>query len=114
MPPAGTPSLELYQAEWCPFSHRVRMRLTELGVDVILRQVAADRAERGAMAEAASGGVGIPTLLTPDGAISGADEIIAWLDARYEERGDVERHRAKRRADWPMWMELHGPGGPLA
>jgi hypothetical protein len=90
------------------------MRLTELGVDVILRQVAADRARRGAMAGATGGVVGIPTLLTPDGSISGADEIIAWLDARYEERADVERHRAKRRADWPMWMELHGPGGPLA
>ncbi len=114
MPPAETPVLELYQAEWCPHSHRVRTRLTELGVDVILRQVAADRAERTAMGEATGGAVGIPALLTPDGAISGADEIIAWLDACYAERTDVERHRAKRRADWPLWVELHRPGGPLA
>jgi len=111
--PAEIPALQLYQAEWCPFSHRVRMRLTELGVDVLLRQVAADRSERTAMAEA-TGAIGIPTLLTPDGAVSGADEIIAWLDERYEERADVERHRAKRRHDWPLWQELHGPGGPLA
>ena len=112
--PAETPALQLYQAEWCPFSHRVRMRLTELGVDVILRQVAADRSQRTAMAEATGGAIGIPTLLTTDGAVSGADEIIAWLDARYEERADVDRHRAKRRHDWPLWQELHGPGGPLA
>ena len=113
MTPADTPQLELYQAEWCPFSHRVRMRLTELGVDVVLRQVAADRKDRTAMAEATGGAIGIPTLLTPDGAVSGADEIIAWLDARHPERTDVERHRAKRRADWPLWLKLHGPGGPL-
>jgi glutathione S-transferase len=114
MTPADTPQLELFQAEWCPFSHRVRMRLTELGVDVILRQVAADRKERAVMAEATGGEIGIPTLLTPDGAVSGADAIIAWLDARYQERADVERHRAKRRADWPLWVELHGPGGLMA
>ncbi len=112
--PAETPVLQLYQAEWCPFSHRVRMRLTELGVDVILRQVAADRSQRTAMAEATGGAIGIPTLLTADGAVSGADEIIAWLDAHYEERADVDRHRAKRRHDWPLWQELHAPGGALA
>ena len=112
--PAETPALQLYQAEWCPFSHRVRMRLTELGVDVVLRQVAADRGRRMAMADETGGAVGIPTLVTPDGAVSGADEIIAWLDARYDERDDVEHHRAKRRHDWPLWLELHGPGGPLA
>jgi glutaredoxin len=25
--------MRLYQAEWCPFSHRVRAKLTELGID---------------------------------------------------------------------------------
>jgi glutathione S-transferase len=112
--PAETPALQLYQAEWCPYSHRVRMRLTELGVDVVLRQVAAERAGRTAMAERTGGAIGIPTLLTPDGAVSGADEIIAWLDARFTERDDVAAHRAKRRHDWPLWLALHGPGGPLA
>ena len=37
--------MELYQAEWCPHSHRVRQRLTEVGVDVVLRQVEADPEE---------------------------------------------------------------------
>ena len=29
----------LYQAEWCPYSSKVRERLTELGVDFVARQV---------------------------------------------------------------------------
>ena len=41
--------LELYQAEWCPYSRRVRMRLTELGVDFVVRQVEARSADREAM-----------------------------------------------------------------
>ena len=35
--------LELWQTEWCPASHRVRERLTELGVDYLTRQVPVDK-----------------------------------------------------------------------
>ena len=38
--------LELFQAEWCPYSHRVRQRLTELGVDFVARQVEAEPDDR--------------------------------------------------------------------
>lgn len=38
--------LELFQAEWCPFSARVRQRLTELGVDYIVWQVPVEREAR--------------------------------------------------------------------
>ena len=38
--------MELYQAEWCPYSSRVRQRFTELGVSFVARQVPADRADR--------------------------------------------------------------------
>src|SRR6266545_6461943 len=41
--------LELYQAEWCPYSHRARQRLTELGVEFVARQVEADPDERRAL-----------------------------------------------------------------
>ena len=34
--------MELYQAEWCPHSHRVRQKLTELGLDFTARQVEAN------------------------------------------------------------------------
>ena len=42
--------LELWQAEWCPYSHRVRLRLTELELDWVARTVPLDRAQRDAMA----------------------------------------------------------------
>jgi glutathione S-transferase len=87
---------ELYQAEWCPHSHRVRQRLTELGVSFIARQVPADPADREELRRR-SGGDEIPALVTEDGtAINGdADEIIAHLDRRYSERLDAEDHRER-------------------
>jgi glutathione S-transferase len=75
--------LELYQAEWCPFSHRVRERLTELGVDFIARQVAPRRFEREAM-RAKLGTDSIPSLLTEDGeVITGDEPIMAYLADHY-------------------------------
>jgi glutathione S-transferase len=94
--------LELYQAEWCPHSHKVRMRLTELGLDFVARQVPVRPDERGAMRER-TGESSIPTLVGEDGeAISGEQEILRWLDERYEERPEaVREHRAKARTeDW--------------
>ena len=94
--------IELYQAEWCPHSHAVRARLTELGVDYVARQVPVDRDDRAAL-RAATGESSIPTLVTEDGrAIAGEEEILAWLDSAYEERPElVRRHRAKALTeDW--------------
>jgi glutathione S-transferase len=87
---------ELYQAEWCPHSRRVRQRLTELGVPVVARPVPADRADREEMRRK-TGTDEIPALLLEDGtAISGdADEIIAYLDARHNERADAAQHRER-------------------
>ncbi len=34
-----TPTLELWQTEWCPASRRVRQRLTELGLSYTIHQV---------------------------------------------------------------------------
>jgi glutathione S-transferase len=92
--------MDLYQAEWCPHSHKVRQRLTELGLDFTARQVPADPDERAAMREA-TGTNEIPVLVTGDGEIlKGEDEIMPWLD-RFEERHDVERHRQKAREEVP-------------
>ena len=92
--------LELYQAEWCPHSHKVRQRLTELGVDVVLHQVAADREQR-------PGQHAIPRLVTEDGGIfTGEEEILPWLDAHFEDRPDARRHRARARAEVPDFAEL--------
>jgi glutathione S-transferase len=71
---------ELYQTEWCPASRRVRQRLTELGVDVVLRQVPAEREARDALM-ARTGADTVPALVTAEGAVLvGADAILAHLD----------------------------------
>jgi glutathione S-transferase len=106
--------LELWQAEWCPFSHRVRLRLTELELDWIARTIPLARDARDRMEEAA-GTRSIPTLVDAETVVHGADEIIAHLDAHHAEPADGHRHRAQMRAEWPHWLELErvrrpGPG----
>jgi glutathione S-transferase len=97
--------MELYQAEWCPHSHRVRQRLTELGLDVLLRQVPADPAERQEL-ERVSGTNEIPVLVLEDGAaVCGDDQILEHLD-RFPERDDAGEHRAKAREEVKEFAEL--------
>ena len=90
--------LTLYQAEWCPYSHRVRQRLTELGLPFVAMQVEPRPEDRDELREA-SGDDSIPVLLTEEGeAIGGDREIIAWLDAHYAEPPTARGHRAQARA----------------
>ena len=108
MPRGQTARVELYQAEWCPHSHRVRQRLTELGLDVTLRQVEADPDDRHEMEEK-TGERSIPLLVADDGErVSGEEEILRFLDERYEERPDAGRHRAKARLEVPTFEEVRG------
>jgi glutathione S-transferase len=101
--------IELWQAEWCPHSHRVRLRLTELGLDVVLHQVPPDRDDRDAM-ERATGRRSIPTLVADDGTVVGGDdEILAFLDRRLAEPADAARHREKMAVEWPEWLRLAAP-----
>ena len=98
--------IELYQAEWCPHSHRVRQRLTELGLDFVARQVPADRAERDAM-ERATGGRSIPALVFAEGdVVAGDDDIVAALDRRFSEPASAAMHRLKAIEEWPEWLRL--------
>lgn len=100
--------MELWQAEWCPHSHKVRQRLTELGVEVTLRQVDADKDDRDRL-ERATDGREIPALVTDEGEVlRGEEEILPWLDERFEERADATRHRAKARAEVPEFEEVAG------
>jgi glutathione S-transferase len=87
---------ELYQAEWCPHSHRVRQRFTELGVSYVARQVPADPADREELRRK-TGDDEIPALVLEDGSVvnASANEIIAHLDSRYSERADVDEHRER-------------------
>jgi glutathione S-transferase len=87
---------ELYQAEWCPYSRRVRQRFTELGVSFVARPVPAEPADREELRRK-TGSDEIPALMLEDGtALSGdADAIIAHLDRRYSERADATLHRER-------------------
>jgi glutathione S-transferase len=87
--------LELYQAEWCPSSRRVRQRLTELGLDYVSRQVAARREARIALRQAV-GADTIPALRLENGAaIVGAGNILAYLGEYIAESPEAEAHRQR-------------------
>ena len=100
--------IELWQAEWCPHSHRVRQRLSELGLDFVARQVPVEREPRDAM-ERASGRRSIPTLVFEEGAVAGGeDEILAALERRFAEPAGAAAHHAKAAEEWPEWLRLAG------
>ena len=86
--------LTLWQTEWCHASQHVRQRLSELGLDVVLRQVAAEPRYRYELL-ARFDETAVPLLETPEGPIVGSDEIIAWLDLHFHEREDADQHRAR-------------------
>ncbi len=85
--------LTLYQAEWCPYCHRVRQVMTELGLTYTTVNVPADRDER-AEVVALSDQPGIPTLRDGDRVLSDSDEIIEYLRATYPAPPDAEKHAA--------------------
>jgi uncharacterized protein len=78
----AAPALTLYQAEWCPFSSAVREVLTELGLDVVLRQVEPWPEQREELRKIA-GTDQIPVLLAEDGQLyRGTRAIFAHLRDR--------------------------------
>jgi predicted GNAT family acetyltransferase/glutaredoxin len=103
----ASPRLTLYQAEWCPFSSAVREVLTELGLDVVLRQVEPWPHEREQLL-AIAGTDQIPVLETEDGQIyRGTREIFAHLRERVPwqfaaaHRRRFAAHRDARESDAP-------------
>ena len=87
--------LELYQAEWCPSSRRVRERLTELGLDYVIRQVPVER-ERRATLQRTTGADTIPALRLEGGSVLvGENAIQAFLDERFDEPAEAAAHRHK-------------------
>ena len=86
--------LELWQTEWCPASHRVRQRLTELEVDYVIRQVPVEKSERRALRHATGSDV-IPALCDCEAVLVGEDDIERWLDAHVAQSTHAEAHRLK-------------------
>jgi glutathione S-transferase len=85
---------ELWQTEWCPASRRGRQRLTELGIDYLVRQVPVDQDDRGLLRER-TGAETIPVLVVSDEAVVGEDAILAYLDGHESVPTGARAHRAK-------------------
>jgi len=88
--------ITLYQAEWCPYCHRVREVLTELGLPYLNVQVSRDRADREELRELSEQDV-IPVLVDGDTGWVGSEEIIAYLRDTYPPAPDVARHQSMAR-----------------
>ena len=103
--------LILYQTEWCPYSHRVRQRLTELGVEYAVKQVPVERSERSELL-AVTGQDRIPVLVLDGGPpICGSQAIVAYLSERFDERPDAVKHRGKASEKVPAFEELEARSG---
>lgn len=89
--------LHVYQAERCPFSHLVRQRLTELGVDFVAHQVEPLPEQRDAMDAAVASRV-IPVVVLDDGTVLDDDAagIVAQLDRRLSENTHSRAHHERR------------------
>jgi glutathione S-transferase len=87
--------LELWQTEWCPASHRVRQRLTELGLDYVVHQVPVDRDDRVVLRQR-TGSDTIPVLVPDSGEpVVGEEPITAYLDNVYAVTPAAAAHAAK-------------------
>jgi glutathione S-transferase len=85
---------ELWQTEWCPASHRVRQRLTELGLTYTVHQVPV-HAQRRTELRAATGASEIPVLVADGRIVSGEPAILAYVNEHYTEPPDAVEQRAK-------------------
>src|SRR5688572_26141460 len=83
--------MKLYQAEWCPFSHRVRAKLTELGIDYELINVPASSNKRRDL-EKVAGTTAIPVLVDGQHVISDSDEALSYLEKYGAKPDELELH----------------------
>lgn len=103
-----TPTLQLWQAEWCPSSHRVRQRLTELGLDFTAHQVPASPEARQELV-AATGASSIPVLADDGAIIVGEQPIRSHLDSHFPEPPGAIEHQAKAARAAHQQQESHMP-----
>jgi glutathione S-transferase len=88
------PTPELWQTEWCPASHRVRQRLTELGLTYTIHQVPVEQHARTEL-RAVTGAGEIPVLMARGDTVRGEQAILAYLEEHYIEPPDAAEQRAK-------------------
>ena len=87
-------TLELWQTEWCPASHRVRQRLTELGLAYVVRQAPVEREDRAELVTA-TGQDSIPVLVADGEVIPREEATVSYLNTHFAEPPEAERQRAK-------------------
>lgn len=78
--------LELYQFEECPYCQIVRTRLTDLGIDYLIRNEPRDKQKRERL-QRISGQKGVPTLVDPERGVTIPDDdqkIIRYLEEHYQ------------------------------
>ncbi|HET6865089.1 MAG TPA: glutaredoxin domain-containing protein [Solirubrobacteraceae bacterium] len=90
---SSTP-LELWQTEWCAASHRVRQRLTELGLPYFVRQVPVERENRAELVSS-TGQHSIPALVADGKVVAGEGAIVTYLNTHFAEPPEAEHQRAK-------------------
>ena len=89
------PKIELYQAEWCPYSSLVRQKLTELQLRWTALPVPAAAEDRTEMLDA-TGTDTIPVAVIDGEVLAGdAREIVAALEGRFEAGPQAEEHRQR-------------------
>ena len=88
--------IKVYQAEWCPHSHKIRQRLTELGLPFVAMPVSTIPEERTELIQV-SGHNAIPVVVLEDGTVlKGKDKhILEELNNRFIEPSGAEAHRQK-------------------
>lgn len=88
--------LALHQVEWCPFCHRVRQVMTELGLSYTTVNVPARREERAELI-ALTDHAAVPVLEDGDHVVAGSDKIIEYLRATFPAPEDAPDHVASGR-----------------
>ena len=90
----SSPTLELWQTEWCPGSNRVRQPHTELGLTYLVHQVPVEPDSRTEL-DAATGRRSIPVLVLGGEVIDGERAILDYLDHHISEPPDAVQQRSK-------------------
>ena len=88
--------LTLHQVEWCPFCHRVRQVMTELGLSYMTVNAPARREERAELI-ALTDQAAIPALQDGDRVVRGSEDIVAYLRATCPVPEDAPEHVASGR-----------------
>jgi glutaredoxin len=85
---AQKPQLELYQKEECPFSHLVRRRLSDLGLDYVAHSVPANHPLKHEQLIQAGGKDQVPFLIDhrTGTKLYESEAIVKYLDSHYAER----------------------------